>query len=119
VAKISSSGLPLDNRLQDSQLLFLGLQYWQERLAMSATFAFLVYLLAIGIPLYFLYRFHSQAWYWHVLALLAALAIGLIPTPPEWKTALLDLVFGSTMVLLLIWGIGGLVTPRVHREKHA
>lgn len=32
----------------------------------------LVYLLAIGIPVYLLYRFHSQAWYWRALAIAAA-----------------------------------------------
>jgi hypothetical protein len=48
--------------------------------------AILVYLLAIGIPVYLLHHFHPQAWYWHLLAILGALGIGLIPTPPAWKT---------------------------------
>ena len=48
---------------------------------MFAMLAVLVYLLAMGIPIYLLYRFHSQAWYWHTLSILAALAMGFIPMP--------------------------------------
>ena len=89
---------------------------------MSGILAFLVYLVAVAVPVYFLYTFHSQAWYWHLLATLAALAVGLVPTPPDWKTTGLDLVFGFCVTFLLVWGIGGLVTGRSHHahwEKHA
>jgi len=79
--------------------------------------AILVYLLAIGIPVYLLHHFHSQAWYWHVLAILGALGIGMVPTPPAWKTAASDLIFGFVIGLMLVWGIGGLVLWRPHREK--
>jgi hypothetical protein len=81
--------------------------------------AVLVYLLAIVIPVYLLHHFQSQAWYWHLLAVLAALAIGLSPTPPEWKTAGLDMAFGFMIVMLLVWGLGGLMLWHPHREKHA
>jgi hypothetical protein len=90
-----------------------------RRLAMFSLLAVLVYLLAIGLPVYLLYHFHSQAWYWHWLAMMGALGIGLIPTPPEWKKAGLDLVFGFGIVFLLVWGIGGFVLWRSHREKRA
>ena len=88
---------------------------------MSMTLAVLVYLLAFAIPAYLLYLFRSQSWYWHALAILAALALGLVPTPPDWKTAGFDLAFGFAMVALLVWGIGGMVVYRPHRhwEKHA
>ncbi len=89
---------------------------------MSMTLAVLVYLLAFAIPVYLLYLFFSKAWYWHVLAILAASALGLVPTPPEWKTAGFDLAFGFVIVALLVWGIGGLAAYRTHRthwEKHA
>ena len=84
-----------------------------------SSIAVLVYLLAIGIPAYLLHHFQFQAWYWHALAIAAALGIGLIPTPPEWKTTGSDLVFGFVIVFLLVWGIGGFVLWRPHREKHA
>jgi len=81
--------------------------------------AVLVYLLAISIPVYLLHHFHPQAWYWHVLAILCALGIGLIPTPPAWKTTASDLIFGFVMSLLLVWGVGGLLLGRPHRERLA
>ena len=86
---------------------------------MYSLLAFLVYLAAVVIPVYLLYRFHSQAWYWHVLAILAAMAVGLVPTPPEWKSRGFDLLFGFVLVWLMVWGIGGFLTARGHRERHA
>ena len=38
---------------------------------MFGMLAVLVYLLAMGIPIYPLYRYQSQAWYWHALSVLA------------------------------------------------
>ena len=89
---------------------------------MFTMLAVLVYLLAIAIPIYLLYRFGSESWYWHALSIAAALALGIVPTPPGWKGAGVDLLFGFALTLLLLWGVGGLVVfrPHVHtREKHA
>ena len=89
---------------------------------MFSIVAVLIYLLAIGIPVFLLYHFRSQPWYWHILAALAALGLGFVPTPPTWKTESFDLAFGFVFILLLVWGIGGLVVFRPHthhREKHA
>jgi hypothetical protein len=84
--------------------------------------AVLVYVVAIGIPIFLLSRFHTQSWFWHVLALAAAVAIGFAPTPAAWKTELWDLGFGFAFLMLLVWGLGGLLFGRSHRhgrEKHA
>lgn len=89
---------------------------------MFSLLAVLIYLLAIGIPVYLLYRFRSQSWYWHVLAILAAVGVGFAPTPPTWRTEAFDLLFGFAFIVLLVWGIGGLVVFRPHyprHEKHA
>lgn len=89
---------------------------------MSSTVVVLVYLLAIGIPVYLLYRFHSQSWFWHALSIAAAFGLGFMPTPSTWKTVGFDLAFGFGFVFLLAWGIGGLVVYRPHgshRHKHA
>jgi len=82
--------------------------------------AILAFLLAFGIPCYLLYRFHSQSWVLHVLAIAAALSLGFVQTPPEWKTKTMDLVFGFAFVFLLVWGVGGLLPVfRHHHHKHA
>jgi hypothetical protein len=86
---------------------------------MFTTLAVLVYLLAFAIPAYLLYQFHSRAWYWHVLAILAALGFGFVQTPPEWKSPTSDLLIGGVFLFLLVWGLGGLLTTRPHHEKHA
>jgi hypothetical protein len=87
---------------------------------MFAMLAVLVYLLAMGIPIYLLYRFHPQAWYWHTLSVLAALAMGLIPIPFAFQKPEFDLLFGFIFILLMFWGAGGLIFFRAHHhEKHA
>ncbi len=79
----------------------------------------LVYLFAFGIPLLLLYRFHACAWPWHVLAVLAGLAMGFVPMPETLRSRAADMVFGGILVFLLTWGVGGLVAFHPHREKHA
>lgn len=89
---------------------------------MFSTWAVLVYLLAFGLPIWLLYHFHSAPWYWHVLALLAAVAMGFFQTPPQWQSQAFDLAFGAVFILLATWGIGGLLAFRwhgPHHEKHA
>ena len=85
---------------------------------MFGMLAVLIYLLAMGIPIYLLYRFHSQAWYWHTLALLAAIGLGFIPLPSGLQKPAFDLFFGFTFIVLTIWGAGGLILFRTHHEKH-
>jgi hypothetical protein len=68
---------------------------------MFGLLAVLLYLAAIGIPVFLLYRFHAQYWLWHVLAVAAALGLGFVPTPLAWKTESYDLAFGFG--LLCCW----------------
>jgi len=88
---------------------------------MFTMLAVLVYLAAIAIPVYLLYRFRTQAWYWHLLAIAAAVSLGFVPMPPQWRGAGVDLLFGFALTFLILWGGGGLVVfrPHTHREKHA
>jgi len=81
--------------------------------------AILIYVVAVALPFYALHHFRAQAWYWHVLAIAAALALGLYPVPAELQKRGSDLVFGFAIVALLFWGIGGFIVPRGYREKHA
>jgi hypothetical protein len=68
-----------------------------------------VYLAAMFLPLYLLIHFREQAWYWHVLAIAAAFAVGFIPIPTELQRRGYDLLFGFTFVALFVWGAGGIV----------
>ena len=75
--------------------------------------------LAVVIPVYLLYRFRSQAWYWHVLAVILALVIGNMPGTALLETLGGSMQYGFVFVVLMIWGIGGLVPLRRLRKKHA
>ena len=89
---------------------------------MFGMLAVLVYLVAMGIPIYLLYRFHTFAWYWHLLCVLTAVGMGFVPIPPALQKPGFDLVFGFAFIALMIWGAGGLILPRTphhHYEKHA
>ena len=79
-----------------------------------------VYLLSFALPLCLLYTIHSRPWYLHALAVAAALAIGFVSPPEEWRGKAFDLACGGVITFLLVWGIGGLLPiRRHHREKHA
>ena len=86
---------------------------------MYTLLAVLVYTAAIAIPVLLLDHFHAQAWYWHGLAVVASLVLGLTPIPPDLQTRGLDLVFGFVFIALISWGLGGLIVFRTHHEKHA
>jgi hypothetical protein len=79
----------------------------------------LVYLLAFASPVYLLYQFHSRAWYWHALAILAALGLGSVQRPAQWNTPTVDLALGAVFLFLIVWGLGGLVASHTRHEKHA
>ena len=85
---------------------------------MFGILAVLVYLLAMGIPIFLLYRFHAQAWYWHTLSVLAAVIMGFVPMPLELQKPQFDLLFGFTFIVLMIWGAGGLILFRPHHPHH-
>ena len=86
---------------------------------MFTTLAVLVYLAAVLIPGSLLYCYGSTHWYWHLLAIAAAIGLGFVPLPPGLQGPGFDLLFGFVFSALLVWGIGGLFPLRPHREKHA
>jgi len=87
---------------------------------MFGMLAVLVYLLAMGIPIYLLHRYHTQAWYWHLLSIASAVGLGFLPIPVTMQKPEFDLLFGFAFITLSIWGAGGLVLPREHQHaKHA
>jgi hypothetical protein len=90
-----------------------------RRLVMFSMLAILVYLVALGLPLWLLHRYGSQMWLWHAVAIAASLALGFIPTPVEFKGLATDLIFGFAFLFLMVWGVGGLVVYRPHLHRHA
>jgi hypothetical protein len=86
---------------------------------MSSLLAILLYVVAMALPIYLLYRFHSQAWYWHALAAIVGLGVGLLPGTALLQTTVGTLLYGVVFIFLMIWGIGGLILYRPHHQKHA
>ncbi len=86
---------------------------------MFSVLAIVLDALAVLIPIYLLYRFRSQAWYWHLLAVIVALVIGLMPGTALLQTEGGSLLYGFWFVFLMVWGIGGLIPYRWRRAKHA
>ena len=80
---------------------------------------FLEAVVTLALPLYLLYQFRSQAWYWHVLAVIVALVIGNMPGTALLETLGGSMLYGFVFVFLMIWGIGGLIPLRRLRKKHA
>ena len=83
---------------------------------------FLIYGIAAVLALALLYFFHAD-WYWHVLSIALALAIGLlppnmIPAPATWGPAR-DILLGSVFTFLVIWGIAAPLFRRHHHAQHA
>jgi hypothetical protein len=68
-----------------------------------------------------LHRFHTRAWHWHVLAVIASMFLGLAPIPLEFQGGQFDLLLGFTFVALLFWGAGGLMVyhPAEHKHDHS
>jgi hypothetical protein len=88
---------------------------------MFSVLAILAYLAAIGIPIWLLYEYGAQSWYWHGLALAAGIGLGFLPIPTTLQGPAFDLGFGFCFILLLMWGAGGIIffhSP-AHHTKHA
>ncbi len=85
---------------------------------MSGMLAACFYLVAMGLPLYLLFHYHSRAWYWHALAIVAAISFGFIPIPSQMENPLYGMVFGFVFISLLIWGVCGLLLFHWDHEEH-
>ncbi len=62
---------------------------------------FLVYGTALALAAALLYFFRAR-WYWHLLSVMAAIGLGLIPGLRDWGVP--DLAVGWTFVFLFVWG---------------
>jgi len=83
----------------------------------STSIVFSAYAAAFVLALLLLYWFHAR-WYWHVLSVALALAIGLMPPPAGLAGRPgFDLAVGCVFVFLMVWGIGEIFLHRYHRER--
>ena len=65
----------------------------------------LVYAAAFLLAVYLDYRFERVGWYWRVVAVALAFAIGLTPPPARYVGPGFDLTVGAVFTLLFVWGI--------------
>jgi len=79
----------------------------------------LCYALAILFSGWLLWRFSHVRWYWHLLSVLLAFGIGLMPMNENWNRPTMDLLIGSLFVLLLAWGAGELAFRVFQIHRHA
>jgi hypothetical protein len=80
----------------------------------------LIYGAMAVLALALLYFFHAN-WYWHILSVVVALAIGImppdmIPVPTAWG-ATRDMIVGSLFTFLVIWGIAAPLFRRHHQPQ--
>lgn len=85
---------------------------------MSGTIVAACYGSATLLALFLLWRCGATHWYWHVLSIIGALAIGLTPLPELFNKTVPTLIVGWLFVFLFLWGIGAPVVAALHHEGH-
>ena len=83
---------------------------------MSSWVVLTTYCSAAVMALALLYWFEPVRWYWHVLATLLAIGMGLVPIPPEWPKPQSDLMVGWLFSLLFVWGVAAPLFRRFHHQ---
>jgi len=71
---------------------------------MSQTWVILAYGCSGVLALLLLYLSGPRRWYWHLLSVLLALVIGLVPLPKSLNTPQGSLWIGVVFVFLFLWG---------------
>ncbi|MFN7993107.1 MAG: hypothetical protein U0Q18_05880 [Bryobacteraceae bacterium] len=74
-----------------------------------------LYGISIAIALCVVYLFHAR-WYWHVLSVLTAFAIGFSPPITGWDGASRDVAYGFVILFLLVWGLSEPFLHRFHQR---
>ncbi|MGA3098209.1 MAG: hypothetical protein ABSF25_17280 [Bryobacteraceae bacterium] len=86
---------------------------------MSLILAMLLGLAALLLPLYLIKRYGPAIWPLHVLAVAAAMVVGLAPATALLRSAAGSHIYGFTFVFLMTWGLGGLILYRRRGLKRA
>lgn len=80
---------------------------------------FLVYAAAFSLAVWIDYESPRPGWYWRVVAVAVALAIGLTPPPAQLAGPEFDLLVGAVFTLLFVWGISEAFFRLFHLPHHA
>ncbi len=72
---------------------------------MKTSWIFLTYGGAALLALVLLYFARARRWYWHILSILVALVIGLVPIPEQLNTPQGSLYIGFAFTFLFLWGL--------------
>jgi len=88
-------------------------------MSLFSVLAGLLYLAALLLPLYLIKRFGPAIWPMHVLAVAAALVVGLAPGTALLNSTAGSYIYGFTFTFLIAWGLGGLVFYRRRGLKRA
>ncbi|HTQ54385.1 MAG TPA: hypothetical protein VMI94_07995 [Bryobacteraceae bacterium] len=82
---------------------------------MFTLLVYVVYGFSAALALWCVYLFHAR-WYWHVLSVLAALAVGFSPPIQGWDGPARDLIYGFVVLFLLVWGVAEPFLHHHHRH---
>jgi hypothetical protein len=82
---------------------------------MSSGVVLAAYACAAILPFVLLHFFGARAWYWHVLSICLAFALGFTPIPEQWRGPSVDLITGASFTLLLVWGVAAPLYIPKHR----
>lgn len=72
---------------------------------MSPVLVTLCYGSATLLSLFLLWHFGVRHWYWHMLSVVASIALGLTPLPERLNTPQMTLVVGWVFLFLFFWGV--------------
>jgi hypothetical protein len=86
---------------------------------MSGWIVFLSYSGVFALSAWLLWRYSHVRWYWHLMSIVLAVGIGLMPMKADWNHPAVDLAIGSVFLLLLIWGAGEWAFRALHVHRHA
>lgn len=81
---------------------------------MSTMWVIAAYGASAVLALLVLFFSGAKSWYWHLLSVALALAVGLTPIPVKLNTPTMSLVVGSVFTFLLLWGVAA---PFVGRRR--
>lgn len=73
----------------------------------------------LALSVWLLWRYSHVRWYWHLVSVVLAFGVGMMPMRESWNRPSIDLLVGSMFLLLLFWGAGEWAFRLFHVHRHA